>query len=251
MEACVDSVESAVNAEAGGAVRLEICSSLAEGGLTPSSGLVTVIMDSVCIPCNVLIRPRAGDFVYSDLEMRIMEYDMETMISLGVNGLVFGCLDVEGNIDQDNARRLVTFARSKKSDISLTFHRAIDMTRDILSSARTVVNLGFHRILTSGGEQSARAGVDIIRELVREVGQDIIIMPGAGINANNLQEILSKTNCPEFHASAREVKQSEMKYQNESCSMGSNGEEYRTMITSVKKVQTLVKIFLDFSSGNT
>ena len=120
---CVDSVESAFNAARGGASRLEVCSALSEGGLTPSPGLLTVIQENVTIPCFAIIRPRPGDFVYSDMELLAMEKDICVMIDSGAKGLVFGCLDIKGDVDVKQVTKLVSTAKSKQSDISLTFHR--------------------------------------------------------------------------------------------------------------------------------
>lgn len=241
MEVCVDSIESALNAARGGASRLELCSSLAEGGLTPSTGLVRVITDNVAIPCFAMIRPRGGDFVYSELELQVMEKDVEMMIECGALGVVFGCLTTEGDIDEISTARIVTTAKNKLSTVGLTFHRAIDMTRDINKSAKLVQQLGFERILTSGGQKSALEGIQGISGLVREL--DIVVMLGGGIDEDNLEDIQTKTKCVEFHASARVKKASRMKYQNPRCNMGTHSEEFSTMITSTEKVANLVKIY--------
>eukprot|EP00090_Calanus_glacialis_P004224 TRINITY_DN13125_c0_g1_i1.p1 TRINITY_DN13125_c0_g1~~TRINITY_DN13125_c0_g1_i1.p1 ORF type:complete len:248 (+),score=53.04 TRINITY_DN13125_c0_g1_i1:136-879(+) len=241
MEVCVDSIESALNAARGGASRLEVCSSLAEGGLTPSTGLLRVITDNVTIPCFAMIRPRGGDFVYSELELQVMEKDVDMMIECGALGVVFGCLNTDGEVDEASVSRLVTTAKNKLSTVGLTFHRAIDMARDINKSAKTVQQLGFERILTSGGHKTALEGVHSIAELVKEL--DCVVMPGGGINEENLEEIQTKTKCVEFHASARIKRDSKMEFQNEACSMGSNSQEFFIMVTSTEKVANLVKIY--------
>ena len=208
-QVCVDSVESAFNAARGGASRLEVCSALSEGGLTPSPGLLTVIQENVTIPCFAMIRPRPGDFVYSDMELLAMEKDICVMIDSGAKGLVFGCLDVRGDVDVKQVTKLVSTAKSKQSDISLTFHRfssvqssqrlsflsprAIDMTRDLHQAATTVAQLGFERILTSGGQSKAIQGIEKIACLVKELGDKVIVMPGGGISEDNLEEIQTKT----------------------------------------------------------
>lgn len=243
MEVCVDSVESAFNAARGGASRLEVCSALSEGGLTPSPGLLTVIQENVTIPCFAMIRPRPGDFVYSDMELLAMEKDICVMIDSGAKGLVFGCLDVRGDVDVKQVTKLVSTAKSKQSDISLTFHRAIDMTRDLHQAATTVAQLGFERILTSGGQSKAIQGIEKIACLVKELGDKVIVMPGGGISEDNLEEIQTKTKCVEFHASARVVKSSEMEYKNPTCSLGLRGEEYSQMVTSTERVAKLIKIY--------
>jgi len=242
MEVCVDSIESAFNAARGGASRLEVCSSLAEGGLTPSPGVMSVIAENVTIPCYAMIRPRAGDFVYSELELKAMEHDIEVMVNCGAVGLVLGCLTTQAQVDTELVTRLANVARSKLSSISLTFHRAIDMTPDIHKSAETIVSLGFDRILTSGGKKTAYLGVDNISKMVSDLGKSIIVMPGSGITEENLEEIQLKTKCVEFHASARVPKKSQVEFKSE-CEMGSNGEEYTTMVTSKDKVANLIKIY--------
>lgn len=243
MEVCVDSVESALNAARGGASRIEVCAALSEGGLTPSPGVMAVISENVTIPCFAMIRPRTGDFIYSELELQAMERDIGIMISCGAVGLVMGCLTTKGEVDTASVTRLVNVARAKLSTISLTFHRAIDLTRDIHVAAEHVSQLGFHRILTSGGAASAHQGMDCIAKLVTELGDNVIVMPGGGINEDNLEEIQTKTKCVEFHASARVSKSSEMEHQNSDCSLGTNSQEYSTMVTSKDKVANLIKIY--------
>ena len=204
---------------------------------------MSVIAENVTIPCYAMIRPRSGDFVYSEMELKAMEHDIGSMITCGAAGLVFGCLTTKGEVDTESVTRLVNVARTKLSTIGLTFHRAIDMTADLHQSAATVATLGFERILTSGGKKTALQGIDNISKLVEEVGDKIIIMPGGGITEENMEEIRVKTKCVEFHASARVSKQSEMEHINSDCSMGSNGEEYSTMVASRDKVANLIKIY--------
>lgn len=244
MEVCVDSVESGLNAARGGASRLEVCSALAEGGLTPSPGVMEVIAANVTIPCFAMVRPRAGDFVYTDLELKAMERDIEVMISCGATGLVLGCLTTKGEVDTEAVTRLVSKARGELGTVSLTFHRAIDMTRDLSKAAATVSQLGFERILTSGGQRTAHEGIEVIASLVRQLEDTgTIVMPGGGITEENLEEIQIKTRCVEFHASARAEKASEMEFTNKACSLGSNGQEFSTMVTSRDKVSNLIKIY--------
>jgi len=243
MEVCVDSVESAFNAARGGASRLEVCAALSDGGLTPSPGLLTVITENVTIPCFAMIRPRPGDFVYSEMELLAMEKDISVMIDSGAAGLVFGCLDSKGDVDVKQVTRLVSAAKTKQSDISLTFHRAIDMSRDLHQAANTVSQLGFERILTSGGHSKALDGIENIASLVKELGDKVIVMPGGGICEDNLEEIQTKTKCVEFHASARVMKPSGMEYQNTACSLGQRGQEYSLMVTDTDRVAKLIKIY--------
>lgn len=245
MEICIDSVESALNAARGGASRLELCSSLSEGGLTPSPGLVKMVTSNVSIPCFAMIRPRAGDFVYSELELEMMMYDIDVLLESGAQGLVLGCLDPQGEIDVIAVKRLMKVARTKKSNVEFTFHRAIDMSKDLTKSCKVIAGLGFSRILTSGGHATALEGASVISELRKEaVGCSL--MPGGGISEENMQRVMEKTRCIEFHASARVQKPSVMEWKNNKCFMGNPGaEEFMTMVTSISRVEALVRIYKD------
>ena len=153
-----------------------------------------VISTNVTIPCFAMVRPRAGDFVYTDLELKAMERDIEVMISCGATGLVLGCLTTKGEVDTEAVTRLVSKARGELSTVSLTFHRAIDMARELSKSAQTVSQLGFDRILTSGGHRTAYEGIKEIAGLVKELEDSgTIVMPGGGITEENLEEIQMRT----------------------------------------------------------
>jgi len=204
MEVCVDSIESALAAARGGASRLEVCSSLAEGGLTPSTGLVRVITENVAIPAFAMLRPRGGDFVYTKLEQEVMKRDIESLIECGARGLVFGCLTVNGDLDTALLKSLISAARAKQPGLDLTLHRAIDLTRDIKASARLAAELGFTRILTSGGAATALQGAVTIAELVSDL-PELNVMPGGGISEENMAEIMEATKAVEYHASARQL----------------------------------------------
>lgn len=246
MEVCIDNIESALNARDGGAKRLEVCSSLAEGGLTPSVGLLKLIKTHIDLPAFVMIRPRGGDFVYSEDEVRIMEMDIESLLDAGADGIVVGCLTVTGEVDVSNVRRLVGVAEAAwkgKKGLEMTFHRAIDMVKDMSGSVRVVKELGFKRILTSGGAASALLGLQDITSIIREFGEELIVMPGGGINDTNLEEILKTLGATEFHASARHRKESTMEFKNEVCSMGTNSEEFSILVTSLEKVERLMDIY--------
>jgi len=243
MEVCVDSIESALAAARGGASRLEVCSSLSEGGLTPSSGLLRVITENVAIPAFAMIRPRGGDFVYTRLEQEVMARDIEALLESGAKGLVMGCLTVDGELDCPALKRLVSLARTKVPRLDLTFHRAIDLTKDIKASARLASELGFTRVLTSGGAASALQGAPIIAELVREL--EINVMPGGGISEENMAEVMEVTKAVEYHASARERKESLMEWRNPACTLGTNSLEYSCLVTSTERVQKLVRVYKD------
>ncbi|KAK7792208.1 hypothetical protein R5R35_000490 [Gryllus longicercus] len=238
MEVCVDCVESAVNAAAGGANRIELCSALSEGGLTPTRGLLEIVKSCVCIPVFAMLRPRAGsDFMYSRLEVEVMKKDAKLLMDAGADGFVFGALDESGRIDEDVCRELLNVV----SPLPVTFHRAFDVLVDPLEGLETLVRLGFTRILTSGQETSAEKGVGLIKSLISKSGNRIKIMPGAGITENNLANILNATGAIEFHASARRPKKLSVNRVDAKCQMGSV-DDCVLLITCEKLVKEMVRI---------
>ncbi|XP_073408898.1 copper homeostasis protein cutC homolog isoform X1 [Dendrobates tinctorius] len=237
MEVCVDSVESAVNAERGGAGRIELCASLLEGGITPTIGLLQVVKQYVQIPVYVMIRPRGGDFLYSDREMEVMKADIRLAKLHGADGLVFGALTEDGRIDAELCMDLLAISRP----LPVTFHRAFDMVYDPLLAMETLISLGFERVLTSGCDSSALEGLPLIKRLVEQAKGRIIVMPGGGITERNLHRILEGAGVEEFHCSARSTKESLMKYRNNSVTMGAalSTSEYSIKVADVTKVRTL------------
>ncbi len=242
MEVCIDSVESAVNAERGGASRLELCACLGEGGTTPTLGTLRVVKTTTTLPVFVMIRPRGGDFLYTENEYQIMKEDIRILKEEGVNGFVFGLLTPEGDIDIKRMKELLTFCRP----LPVTFHRAFDMVKKPVDSLETLIQLGVDRILTSGCERNALEGAPLIKALIKQANGRISIMPGGGITENNLEHILTETGAKEFHCSARVSVESGMEYQNEHVCMGGSGaSEYTTKTTSVDRVRRLVAIASD------
>ncbi|XP_060245919.1 copper homeostasis protein cutC homolog isoform X3 [Meriones unguiculatus] len=248
MEVCVDSVESAVNAERGGAGRIELCSGLLEGGTTPSMGILQVVKQSVQIPVFVMIRPRGGDFLYSDREVEVMKADIRLAKLYGADGLVLGALTEDGNIDKDLCTSLVALCRP----LPVTFHRvllilAFDMVHDPMAALETLLTLGFERVLTSGCDSSALEGLPLIKQLIDEAKGRIVVMPGGGITDKNLQRILEGSGATEFHCSARSSRDSGMKFRNSSVAMGASlaHSEYSMKVTDVTKVRTLNAIAKD------
>lgn len=199
LEIAANSVASAVAAAQGGADRIELCAALEVGGLTPSAGLVSAARDAVDIPVYVLVRPRAGDFLYDDGEFDTMLRDVEACAALGCDGVVVGMLDADGGVDMARCRALVRAAGA----MGVTFHRAIDVSRDPLETLDRVIELGFERVLSSGGHGSAPAGVDVLATMVERAAGRIIVMPGAGVNAGNISQLGDRTGAREFHASAK------------------------------------------------
>ncbi|XP_039631001.1 copper homeostasis protein cutC homolog [Polypterus senegalus] len=237
MEVCVDSVESAINAERGGASRIELCSSLLEGGITPSIGLLQVVKQYVQIPVFTMIRPRGGDFLYSDRELEVMKTDIHLCKSNGADGLVFGALTEDGRIDAELSMELLAISRP----LPVTFHRAFDMVHDPVVATETLISLGFERVLTSGCDATALEGLPLIKRLVEQAKGRIIVMPGGGITERNLQRILEGSGAQEFHCSARCSKESSMKFRNSNVKMGASlsAPEYSLKVADVSTIRTL------------
>lgn len=216
VEVCIDSVESTVAAVGGGADRLEVCSALGEGGLTPSPGLLEIVRERVTIPLAVMIRPRAGDFCYSDDEFEVMRRDLVRLKALGADLMVFGLLTPSGDVDVARTRELIALARP----LPVTFHRAFDMTRDPRAALETLIALGCERVLTSGQEKSVLEGLELVTELVRLAGDRITVLPGGGITERNLPRILRECDAKEFHVSASGSRDSRMEFRNTRIPMG-------------------------------
>jgi copper homeostasis protein len=237
LEVCVDSIESAIAAERGGAHRVELCGALAEGGVTPSAGLIAMAREKLAIGLHLMIRPRDSDFCYSDEEFAIMQRDILQAKQLGADGVVFGILDLDGKIDTRRTKQLVDLAVPLK----VTFHRAFDMTSDLMASLRELKITGVHCVLTSGGQQTAAEGAAVLKQLVAAADDRIRIMAASGIEAENVAELLKRTGVREVHASLRSAVSSSMRYQNQSVSMGaSKGREYQRFVVDEAKVRKLL-----------
>lgn len=196
LEISVETVESAVAAERGGANRIEFCGNLSVGGVTPSVELMRSIRERVSIPIFAMIRPRPGDFVYSAEEFASMKNGIASAKKLGMNGVVLGILDSNHRVNVARTRELVELARP----LPTTFHRAFDECGDLLQALEDVIRTGTARILTSGGAFTALEGTTMLASLVGAARKRIIILPGAGINASNISEIAEKTRAMEFHS---------------------------------------------------
>jgi len=217
---------------------VELCSSLLEGGVTPSAGLIGLVRKNISIGLHVIIRPRGGDFCYTSQEFEVMQQDVLAAKELGADGVVFGILDTEGKVDVHRTRQLVELARPLK----VTFHRAFDMSADLIRSLEDVVQTGAERILTSGGAQSSIAGARSLRQLVDASGGQVIIMAGGGINPENVRSLIEETGVQEIHASLRSSTESSMRHKNELISMGSlEGREYQHFTVLEDQVSQLVR----------
>ena len=199
IEVCSTSLDDAREAEAGGAIRIELCSAITCGGVTPSHGLIKSVIDqNLNLDINVLIRAREGGFCYTETEVEAMCQDIEFCREAGADGVVIGALTADGDIDMDACQKMVAAA----GDMSITFHRAFDICREPLVALEQIISLGCHRLLTSGQQSSAEQGAEFIAELVKCAAGRIIIMPGAGINPKNIAAIEQKTAATEFHSTA-------------------------------------------------
>lgn len=210
IEICVDNIESALIAQKGGADRIELCSALDLGGLTPSKGLMEYVVSHLKIPVNVLIRPRSGDFHYSQHEFQVIKSDIFTAKVAGISGIVIGMLNSDGTIDSCRMKEVMEICYP----LPVTFHRAFDMVRDHYEALDEIIKLGCSKILTSGGHKTATAGSMVISELVKQAAGRISIMPGSGINERNFKELYEATRCNEYHLSARGEYIGRMKIEN-------------------------------------
>jgi len=216
LEICVDNLESAIEAQNAGATRVELCNNLSEGGTTPGFGTISSARNNLNIGLHVIIRPRGGDFLYTDLEYEIMRRDIDTCGACGVDGIVLGLLESDGNIDVGRTSKLIEIARP----MSVTFHRAFDMCKDPFKGLEDVINAGADRLLTSGHMNKAEEGLELISQLILQAGERIIIMPGSGINESNIIHIARTTGAKEFHLTGRKVIESEMTFRRQNISMG-------------------------------
>lgn len=199
LEVAANSLASALAAEAGGADRVELCCALEVGGLTPSYATIALACARLRIPVHVLIRPRAGDFVYDEPVFEVMRHDIDACRNLGCAGVVIGALDAGGDVDTQRCRALMEAARG----LSVTFHRAFDFARDPHAALEAVIALGCDRLLTSGQAPDALAGAPLLGRLIEQAGGRITVMPGGGIDAGNIAAIARATGAREFHASAK------------------------------------------------
>lgn len=242
-EICANSVESCLAAQEGGADRVELCAGIPEGGTTPSYGEIKLARKLLTkTKLHVIIRPRGGDFLYTPLELERMEEDIRICRELGVDGVVFGCLTEEGEIDKEANRRLVELARP----MSVTFHRAFDRTADPMKALEDIISLGCNRILTSGQQPKAIDGINLLAQLEKKLKEyplpPIQLLAGSGVNEENIRQIFDATGIHEYHFSARVNVVSKMKHYNHEVYMGAKGaDESNSLVTSAEKVRNTIK----------
>lgn len=236
-EICANSVASCIAAQEGGADRVELCAGIPEGGTTPSFGMIWNARESIDIDLNVIIRPRGGDFLYNESELAEMLFDISAAKELGVDGLVFGCLNPDGSVDMENMALLM----EASGDTPVTFHRAFDHTSDPFKALEDIISLGCRRILTSGCRPTAMEGAEMLAQLVEKAGDRIIIMPGCGVNESNIAEIARLSGAREFHFSARESVESSMVFRNPKVAMGSEEDPYGTVQTTARRVAATIE----------
>ncbi|WP_116870054.1 copper homeostasis protein CutC [Vibrio splendidus] len=234
IEVCIDNLESLHNALAGGANRIELCSSLALGGLTPSFGMMKQAARISSVPVYAMIRPRQGDFIFDDDDMICMLEDIEACASAGLDGVVLGVLAPNGSIDMPKMQQLAEKAHSLK--LGITFHRAIDQSADFQAALEQVITLGCERILTSGLAVNAEQGINVLSAMVKQANGRIDIMAGAGVNATNAKTIQSTTQVPALHLSGKSTRASLME-NNSSAQMGSDDiDDYQIPVTDASNI---------------
>ncbi|NDV69425.1 copper homeostasis protein CutC [Dysgonomonas sp. 25] len=233
LEVCANSIQSAIEAQKGGALRVELCDNLADGGTTPSLAQIETTRKSIDIQLYTIIRPRGGDFFYSAIEFEIMKRDAHLCGQAGCDGIVIGILNPDGTIDKKRNKELIDIAR--QYNMGVTFHRAFDRTADLSGAMEDIIALGCERILTSGGKKTALEGKEVIKQLIEKAAGRISIMPGGGITENNIQELVEYTGLKEFHGSFQSQFIGKMEYK--TTLIGSEKEEYSYLQTDSNRVK--------------
>ncbi len=231
-------IQSCIIAAEAGANRIELCGNPAEGGTTPSYGFIEAARNTLQIELYVMIRPRGGDFIYSAEEYQIMRHDIEICKQLKCDGVVTGMLTTAGKVDKERCERLISYAYP----LGVTFHRAFDRVKEPVQSLKEIIDIGCERILTSGLKPKAADGKELIRELITEADERIIIMPGSGVNAQNIISLAESTGATEFHSSASILKDCKMEYNN-----GEMNEQMNHIIVNKTEVLTMRKLLDEYS----
>ena len=225
-------IESCLIAQAAGAHRIELCDNPSEGGTTPSYGFIKTARENLSIELYPIIRPRGGDFLYSEIEFELMKADIQICKNLGCDGVVIGMLNSDGTVDKQRCKQLVDIAQP----MGVSFHRAFDRTKDPFKALEDIISIGCERILTSGQKSVATDGVALLNELVKQANGRIIIMPGSGVRSDNVETLVKKTNATEFHTSARTYAESKMEFINESMD-----EQLTSVTTLSNEIKTIIQ----------
>jgi copper homeostasis protein len=233
-------IESCVCAQNAGANRIELCDNFSEGGTTPSYAFIKAAREKLSIELYVMIRPRGGDFLYRDDEFEMMKQDIEVCKNLGCDGVVFGILTPDGNVDKKRCRELIGYAYP----LGVTFHRAFDRAKDPFPALEDIFEIGCERILTSGQHLKAMDGIEIIKQLILQADDRIIIMPGSGVNSQNIISLAEITGAVEFHSSASMFVNTGMKYEKESMD-----EKRNHIIVNRDEVEKMADLLKQFSNS--
>jgi copper homeostasis protein len=238
VEICAFSLESCLIAQRAGANRIELCGGMFEGGTTPSAGLIRMATQSIKIPIYVMIRPRGGDFCYSETEFEVMKTDILLAKNLGTNGLVFGILNPDGTVDSGRNKELIELAKP----LGVTFHRAFDVSREPFEALESIIECGFERILTSGQKNTAIEGKGLLAELVKKANHRIEIMAGSGVNAQNAVK-LWQTGIDAIHLTGKAITESKMTFRKPDVSMASAAQtnEYEIYESDLKKIEAVIQ----------
>lgn len=240
LEICCFTAESAYKAAQAGAHRIELCDNIAEGGTTPSHATISWVVRQLQIPVNVIVRPRGGDFLYSDTEYHLIKEDINQIKKLGANGIVIGFLTQTGEIDLERTSEAIKLAKP----MEVTFHRAFDMCINPFEAIEQLKSIGINRILTSGGYTTAEKGASVLGQLVQRANNEIIIMPGSGITHKNLKKIIHLTQATEYHSSAKIYVEGNMQYRKNNLSMSGNSSthEYSHISVDTSEIKKMVNI---------
>jgi copper homeostasis protein len=241
LEICVNSIRSALAAQEGGASRIELCDNMAEGGTTPSAGMINLCKESLEIPVFPIIRPRGGDFLYTDEEFQVMKQDILFCKQSGCEGVVMGILKADGSIDTERCAELIALARP----MQVTFHRAFDRCNNFEKGLEDVISLGCERLLTSGGEVSAPEAISQLTQLIEQSNGRVKIMPGSGVNEDNISLLASETGAKQFHSTAKTTTFSVMLYKGKG-SLAQQDRDFPIMETSAEKVRQMRKVLSVF-----
>jgi len=237
LEICIDSPETAIKAEKAGADRLELCENLIQGGVTPSPGKINAVINAVNIPVRVLVRPRAGNFHYSKKELEIIAEDIKFCAGCNCEGIVVGALNADSEIDEN----LLAYWKSISGDKKLVFHRAFDLTKNPPRACQKLIYSGFDTILTSGQQNTAQKGVEVLKAMQREFGSSINILAGGGVRSFNISEIREDTGITHFHSSAKVLIEGSMSV---SMSSSSVAEQIFTVDSNeIRQMKKLIKPF--------